>query len=123
MNNIVFLHEHCWMYDHLTKLDIVLVQILCCPQNPGLVTIIGVGIARTFKVSETQLRPVSTDVGKKEEETFLCHMWLAVKKDDEDELESDKDSSEKQKDGTCIYAVESGAIMLVDGGEVGLTSN
>lgn len=51
-------------------------------------------------------------------------MWLSVKKQDDDESDgSDKDSSEKQKDGTCIYSLNSGELLLVDGGEVRLTSN
>jgi len=94
-------------------------QVLCCPQNPALITIVGIGFARTYKATETQLRPVSTDIGKKENQTFLCHMWLSVKKEDDfDNDASDKDSTEKQKDGTCIYSINSGELLLVDGGEV-----
>ena len=98
-------------------------QVHCCPQNPALITSIGVGFARTYKATETQLRPVSTSVGKKENITFLCHTWLVEKKESDFENEvSDVDETEKQKDGTCIYSVNTGDLLLVDGGEVRFTS-
>ncbi|XP_073385676.1 uncharacterized protein [Physcomitrium patens] len=94
-------------------------QVLCCPQNPALITSIGVGFARTFKATETQIRPVSTGVSKKDGATFVCHVWLEEKKSgDEDNEALERESIEQQKDGTCIYAIDSGEILLVDGGEI-----
>ena len=94
-------------------------QVQCCPQNPALITSVGVGFARTYRATETQLRPVSTSVSKKENVSFLCHLWLVEKKDEDEEYEaSDNDESEKKKDGTCIYSVSAGELLLVDGGEV-----
>ncbi|KAG0554261.1 hypothetical protein KC19_12G077500 [Ceratodon purpureus] len=94
-------------------------QVQCCPQNPALITSIGVGFARTYKATETQLRPVSTGVSKKENVVFLYHMWFVEKRESDSENEvSDMDSSEKQKDGTCIYSINTGELLLVDGGEI-----
>lgn len=84
-----------------------------------MITSIGVGFARTFKATETQIRPVSTGVSKKDGATFVCHVWLEEKKSgDEDNEALERESIEQQKDGTCIYAIDSGEILLVDGGEV-----
>ena len=89
-----------------------------------MITSIGVGFARTYKATETQLRPVSTGVSKKENVVFLYHMWFVEKRESDSENEvSDMDSSEKQKDGTCIYSINTGELLLVDGGEVRFTSN
>lgn len=97
-------------------------QVQCCPQNPALITSVGVGFARTYRATETQLRPVSTSVSKKESVTFLCHTWLVEKKEEDSENDaSDMDTTEKQKDGTCIYSIDTGELLLVDGGEVRFT--
>ena len=93
-------------------------QVQCCPVNPSLITVIGVGFARTFRATDSALRPVSTGVGKRENQTFLCHIWLTDRSDsDSDNDLSDKDSSDK--DGACIYALSSGELLYVGGGEVG----
>lgn len=95
-------------------------QVQCCPANPSLITVIGVGFARTFRATDSALRPVSTGVGKRENQIFLCHIWLTDRSDsDSDNDLSDKDSNEKVKDGACIYALNSGELLYVDGGEVG----
>lgn len=91
--------------------------MLCCPANPGLITIVGVGFAKTFKATETSLRPVSTGVGKRENQVFLCHTWLKDTRDSD----SDNDVADKDtviKEGTCIYSLNNGELLFVDGGEV-----
>lgn len=91
--------------------------MLCCPANPGLITIVGVGFAKTFKATETSLRPVSTGVGKRDNQVFLCHTWLKDNRDsDSDNDVADKDNVPKE--GTCIYSLNNGELLFVDGGEV-----
>ncbi|CAK9865196.1 unnamed protein product [Sphagnum jensenii] len=94
-------------------------QVQCCPANPSLVTVIGVGFARMYRVTDSALRPVSTGVGKRDNQVFLCHLWLTVRKDnDSDSDQSDKEGDDKVKDGACIYSLNSGDLLYVEGGEI-----
>lgn len=72
-----------------------------------------------YRVTDSALRPVSTGVGKRDNQVFLCHLWLTVRKDnDSDSDQSDKEGDDKVKDGACIYSLNSGDLLYVEGGEV-----
>ena len=75
-----------------------------CLTDASLVSVVGDGFTKTFKLTETAFRQIATDISKWEGKSFLWHTWLP-------EVEhSGKDC--------CIYSFGTGELVRVEGGEV-----
>lgn len=108
----------------------------CCPVNEHIITVVGDGFAKTFKVLDNTIRQVSKPFTNQEGHRVLCHAWLQEglkkpKDKDKDKGKSkdkdkDKDKADQEREpgkGThdcgIVYALDSGELFFVENGEVG----
>lgn len=75
-------------------------QVMFHPQDPNLLSVAGPRTLRTYKVSDTSLKPQASPVGKRDPQSFTCHTWIVEERD------------------RILAATEGGEIMVVEGNEV-----
>ena len=104
----------------------------CCPVNEHIITVVGDGFAKTFKVLDNTIRQVSRPFTNQEGHRVLCHAWLpeGLKKPKDKEKDKDKDKEKEKADQDrepgkethdcgSVYALDSEELLFVENGEVG----
>ncbi|KAI5064817.1 hypothetical protein GOP47_0019512 [Adiantum capillus-veneris] len=79
-------------------------QVQYCLSDASLVSVVGDGFAKTFKLTETAFRQIATDIAKWEGKNFIWHTWLA--------------EAEHAGKDSCIYSLDTGELVRVEGGEI-----
>lgn len=83
----------------------------------NLITVIGDGFAKSFRSTDSALRPISTGIGKREGLKFFNHAWLY---DPSAPVEKEKEKGDKKEESVCLYALENGEVLYTENGEVSL---
>ncbi|KAL2630593.1 hypothetical protein R1flu_015279 [Riccia fluitans] len=90
-------------------------QVQCCPTDSNLITVIGDGFAKSFRSTDSALKPISTGIGRREGLRFLTHVWLF---DPSALVDKEKDKSDKKEESICLYALENGEVLYTEAGEI-----
>ncbi|OAE23436.1 hypothetical protein AXG93_961s1350 [Marchantia polymorpha subsp. ruderalis] len=90
-------------------------QVQCCPMDLNLITVIGDGFAKSFRSTDSALRPISTGIGKREGLKFFNHAWLY---DPSAPVEKEKEKGDKKEESVCLYALENGEVLYTENGEI-----
>ncbi|KAL3688584.1 hypothetical protein R1sor_014893 [Riccia sorocarpa] len=90
-------------------------QVQCCPTDQNLITVIGDGFAKSFRSTDSALKPISTGIGKREGLKFVTHLWLF---DPSAPAEKEKDKTDKKEESVCLYALENGEVLYTEAGEI-----
>ncbi|KAJ7558947.1 hypothetical protein O6H91_04G062500 [Diphasiastrum complanatum] len=85
-------------------------QVLYCPSDSSLLSVVGNGFAKSFKLSEISFRQIATDFTKHEGHRFPWHVWLSQP--------GDRDDKDRENRDPCIYACDNGELMYAEGGEI-----
>jgi hypothetical protein len=95
-------------------------QVKCCLGDVSVITCIGDGFFKTFRATDSLLRQISTDIGKREGQKVFSHLWLSVEGADKvaPDKEKEKDRVDKEKESCCLYAMENGELLCTEGGVV-----
>ncbi|EFJ35022.1 WD repeat domain-containing protein [Selaginella moellendorffii] len=84
-------------------------QVLYCPADASLVTVVGDGFAKHFKLTETAFRQIATEIVKRES-NWLWHTWLCEP--------GEHDEKDRDNKDPAIYVSDTGELVYVEGGEV-----
>ncbi|CAM6094904.1 unnamed protein product [Calypogeia fissa] len=95
-------------------------QVRCCLGDPTVITCIGDGFFKTFRATDSLLRQISTDIGKREGQKVLNHLWLAGEGADKasTDKEKEKERVDKERESGCLYAMENGELLYTEGGVI-----
>lgn len=99
-------------------------QVLWNPQEPGTASLVGQGTFRTFKMTDSTMRPHPSALGKREPANYTAHCWLpeepaeANKSVDKagDAAEGAEKAEERRE--RCVVANDEGEILVVENNEV-----
>lgn len=114
----------------------------CCPVNEHIITVVGDGFAKTFKVRDNTIRQVSKPFTNQQGHRVLCHAWLPEglkkpkdkdkgkgkgngkdkdKEKDKEKEKADQDREPGKETHDCgsVYALDSEELFFVENGEVG----
>ena len=78
-----------------------LYQVLFNPQEPSIISAVGQGLFRMFRLADSNLKVMSSSLGKRELANYTCHAWLA-----------------DERGERCVVASDQGEMLLMEGGEV-----
>ena len=78
-----------------------LYQVVFNPLEPSVLSVVGQGIFKMFRLAENNLKVMATSLGKRELAKYTCHAWLP-----------------DERGERCVVASDKGEMLLVEGGEV-----
>eukprot|EP00898_Chlorokybus_atmophyticus_P003830 jgi/Chlat1/4448/Chrsp29S00328 len=74
-------------------------QVAFHPQDPAVLSVVGDGICKTFRLADSLLKLLPSSITKRDQQNYVCHAWLPADVD------------------RCVVATDNGELLLLENGE------